>query len=344
MCRRSRFACGVVGVDTPCMPQTSMVELLRASPVRLAPMASFTNAPFRRMAVACGSGFTTNEEIDAEALLAGNPWAAQSARTDLDSGAVAMQLLGNSAETLVPAALRVVAAGADIVDINMGCPVPKIVHRGKGAALMRDVVATGRILTAIRRAIDVPLTIKIRGGWDDCQPNAVEVARMAQDVGVDAITVHPRTRSQRYSGRAPWDVIAEVVAAVDIPVTGNGDVTSLAEARAMVAATGCQSVMVGRAALGRPWVFDEAYERLNPEERWAYEDRVIAEHLDLIEGYFPARDALLHMKKQLAQYGTGRLGARTLRAELFAETSITGVRSAWARQRAMACVVAQRSV
>ncbi|TAJ21021.1 MAG: tRNA dihydrouridine synthase DusB [Dehalococcoidia bacterium] len=316
------------------MPQISMAELLRESPVRLAPMASFTNAPFRSVAVACGSGFTTNEEIDAEALLAGNPWAAESARTDLDPGVVAMQLLGSSAETLVPAALRVVEAGADIVDINMGCPVPKIVHRGKGAALMRDVTATGRILTAIRRAIDVPLTIKIRGGWDDSQPNAVEVARMAQDVGVDAITVHPRTRSQRYGGRAPWDVIAEVVAAVDIPVTGNGDVTSLAEAMAMMAATGCQSVMVGRGALGRPWVFDPAYEALSPEGRAAYETRAIAGHLDLIEGYFPPREALLQMKKQLAQYGAGRAGARGLRAELFGQASIPALRATWARQEA----------
>lgn len=310
-----------------------MSDLLRESPVRLAPIASFTNAPFRRIAVRCGSGFTTNEEIDAEALLAGDAWAGESARTDLDGGGVAMQLLGNSAATLVPAAVRLVEAGADIVDINMGCPAPKIVRRGKGAALMRDVPATAHILSAIRRAIDVPLTVKIRGGWDECQPNAVEVARMAQDVGVDAIAVHPRTRSQRFGGRAPWDVIADVTAAVDIPVTGNGDVTSLAEARRMMAATGCQSVMVGRAALGRPWVFDDAYERLDGFARAAYEARAIAEHLDLIEACFPPRVALLQMKKHLAQYGAGRLDARALRAELFAQHSAAALRSTFARQQ-----------
>lgn len=313
-----------------------MSELLAESPVRLAPMASFTNAPFRRVAVRCGSGFTTNEEIDAEALLAGNAWAGESARTDLDEGVVAMQLLGNSAETLVPAALRLVEAGADIVDINMGCPVPKIVQRGKGAALMRDVPATGRILSAIRQAIDVPLTIKTRGGWDECQPNAVEVARMAQDVGVDAITVHPRTRAQRFGGRAPWDVIADVVAAVEIPVTGNGDVTSLAEARQMMAATGCHSVMVGRAALGRPWLFDDAYDRLGDVGRAAYEERVITEHLGLIEAYFPPRVALLQMKKHLAQYGAGRADARALRAELFAQPTAEALRETFARQWAVA--------
>ena len=313
-----------------------MSELLAESPVRLAPMASFTNAPFRRVAVRCGSGFTTNEEIDAEALLAGNAWAGESARTDLDEDVVAMQLLGNSAETLAPAALRLVEAGADIVDINMGCPVPKIVQRGKGAALMRDVPATGRILSAIRQAIDVPLTIKIRGGWDECQPNAVEVARMAQDVGVDAITVHPRTRAQRFGGRAPWDVIADVVAAVAIPVTGNGDVTSLVEARQMMAATGCHSVMVGRAALGRPWLFDAAYDRLGDVGRSAYEERVITEHLGLIEAYFPPRAALLQMKKHLAQYGAVRTDARALRAELFAQPTAEALRETFARQWAVA--------
>lgn len=313
-----------------------MSELIDRAPVRLAPMASFTNVPFRRIAVRCGSGFTTNEEIDAEALLAGNAWAAESARIDSDDGVVAMQLLGNSAETLVPAAVRLVKAGAEVVDINMGCPVPKIVHRGKGAALMRDVAATARILTALRAAIDVPLTIKIRGGWDECQPNAVEVARMAQDVGVDAITVHPRTRAQRFGGRAPWDLIADVVAAVKIPVTGNGDVTSLAEAREMMAATGCRGVMVGRAALGRPWLFDESYERLDEEGQAAYRARVIAEHLDLIEACFTGREALLQMKKHLAQYGAGRLAARALRAELFAQPSVEVLRATFARQQAEA--------
>ncbi len=320
------------------MHRISMVDLLAESPVRLAPMASFTNAPFRRIAVRCGSGFTTNEEIDAEALLAGSAWAAESARQEPEVGPVAMQLLGNSAETLVPAAVRLVEAGADIVDINMGCPVPKIVHRGKGAALMRDVAATGRILEALRRAIDVPLTIKIRGGWDECQPNAVEVARMAQDAGVDAITVHPRTRAQRYGGRAPWEVIAEVVAAVDIPVTGNGDVASLAEARAMMATTSCQSVMVGRAALGRPWLFDAGYESLSADGRAAYEARVVGEHLDLIEAAFSPRMALLQMKKHLAQYGAGRPDARTLRAELFAQASIEVLRGTFRHQQEAAPV------
>ena len=306
-----------------------MTELLRASPVRLAPMAGLTNVPFRLAAVRCGSGFTTNEEIDADALSRGIPTAESMMRNDPALGIVAMQLLGNSAETLVPAAHRLLEAGADIIDINMGCPVPKIVRRGKGAALMRDVPATGRMLAALRRELEVPLTIKIRGGWNDRETNAVEVALMAQDVGVDAITVHPRTRAQQFGGRAPWDVIRQVVEAVDIPVTGNGDVTSLEQARRMMAETGCAAVMVGRGALGRPWVFDAAHAALDPDARRPYEVYVVLAHLDAIEQHFPPALALVQMKKHLAQYSVGWPDCRPWRVEMFACASVAAVRDAY---------------
>ncbi|MEZ4502286.1 MAG: tRNA-dihydrouridine synthase [Dehalococcoidia bacterium] len=309
----------------------TMTALLATSPVRLAPMAAFTNAAFRAVAVECGSGFTTHEEIDVDALLNGNASIEQA--TGIEAGrVVAMQLLGCTAETLVPAALELVEAGADIIDVNMGCPAPKVVRKGKGAALMRDVASTARVLSVLRAALDgVPLTIKIRGGWSDQESNAVEVARMAQDVGVDAITVHPRTRAQRYGGKAPWDVIADVVQAVDIPVTGNGDVTSMVEARRMIAETGCASVMIGRGALGRPWVFDESYEDLDEAGRADYEARVVTRHLELIEDLFAPREALLQAKKHLARYAAGRPGASTFRGELFRQTSIEGTRDVFAR-------------
>jgi nifR3 family TIM-barrel protein len=309
-----------------------MSEALRKSPVRLAPMASFTNWPFREIAVRCGSGFTTNEEIDAEALLAGNARAKALMCGRDEGGLVAMQLLGSSAATLVPAALRLVEAGAPIIDINMGCPVPKIVRAGKGAALMRDVPAAARTLAALRRALeDVPLTIKIRGGWAESQPNAAEVARMAQEVGIDAITVHPRTRAQRFGGRAPWEVIRDVVAAVDIPVTGNGDVASLAQARSMMATTGCISVMIGRAALGRPWIFDETYEHLDDDGRAAYEARTIDAHLERIDERYPPREALLQTKKHLARYAAAGPHAAAVRAELFAQSSVEAARAVFDR-------------
>src|SRR6266498_5294156 len=222
---------------------------------RLAPMAGITNAPFRLIARECGSGLTTTEEMDAAALLMNHPHADAIAASYPEERALAMQLLGKDPDILVRAADRLQALGADIVDLNMGCPMPKITSKGKGAALMKDIPGTARLLRAMRQTISVPFTIKIRGGWDDEHLNAVEVARMAESEGVDAITVHPRSRSQRFTGKAPWTIIRDVVDAVRIPVTGNGDVDSMDTARRMVDETGCQSVMVGRGALGRPWIF-----------------------------------------------------------------------------------------
>jgi len=284
---------------------------------RLAPMAGITNAPFRLIARECGSGLTTTEEMDVAAVLLENPHTVLIAAYQPEERPLAMQLLGRDADGLARAAQRLEGWGADIVDLNMGCPVPKITTQGKGAALMRDVAGTARILRTLRGALRVPLTIKIRGGWDDHHVNAVEVARMAEAEGVDAITVHPRTRAQQFTGKAPWEIIAEVVDAVHIPVTGNGDVRSLADARRMMAETGCASVMIGRGALGRPWVFDEAFPALTPVAQGEYQARVIARHGALIQAHFPERNALTHLKKHLAWYAEGWSHASVCRARIF---------------------------
>ena len=284
---------------------------------RLAPMAAITNAPFRLIARECGSGLTTTEEMDAFALLMETPRAGEMTSFYPEERPLAMQLLGRDPQALIRAAHHCEELGADIVDLNMGCPMPKITNKGKGAALMRDVPATARLLRAMRQTIAVPFTIKIRGGWDDEHLNAVEVARMAEGEGVDAITVHPRTRSQRFTGKAPWTIIAEVVDAVRIPVTGNGDVDSMATARRMVAETGCQSVMIGRGALGRPWVFDETFDALPPAAQREYKDRVIRRHMSLIEEHCPERQVLAQMKKHLAWYTEGLPYATDCRARIF---------------------------
>jgi len=284
---------------------------------RLAPMAAISNAPFRLIAKECGSGLTTTEEIDAFALLMETPRSHDMAAYFPQERPLAMQLLGKDPQALVRAALRCEELGADIVDLNMGCPMPKITSKGKGAALMKDVTATARLLRAMRQSIAVPFTIKIRGGWDDEHLNAVEVARMAEGEGIDAITVHPRTRSQRFTGKAPWTIIAEVVQAVRIPVTGNGDVHSMAEARRMVAETGCRSVMIGRGALGSPWIFDEGFDALSSEEQRAYKDRVIRRHMALIQEHGGERQAFSQMKKHLAWYTEGLAHATDCRARIF---------------------------
>lgn len=279
--------------------------------LRLAPMAAVTNAPFRLVARECGAGLLTTEEIDARALVRGNERTRVIARSLPEERPLAFQLLGGDPDVLAEAARLLEAHGADAIDLNMGCPVAKIVAKGQGAALMRDPLRAALVLRAIRKAIDIPLTIKIRGGWDDRTLNAVEIAQIAESEGVAAITVHPRTRCQQYTGRAPWDVIASVVAAVRIPVAGNGDVRSREDAAAMVAATGCAAVMIGRGALGAPWVFGAR--ALSKDERAA----VIRRHVELIQAHLPEREALLQLKKHLAWYSAGRPGSAGLRADLF---------------------------
>lgn len=294
---------------------------------RLAPMAGITNAPFRLIARECGSALTTSEEMDAAALLTGHPHADAIAAYYPEERPLAMQLLGKDADLLARAAERCQTLGAGIVDLNMGCPMPKITGKGKGAALMRNVGATALILRALRKAVSVPLTVKIRGGWDDEHLNAVEVALMAEAEGVDAITVHPRTRAQRHSGKAPWQIIADVVDAVRVPVTGNGDVRSMADARRMAAETGCQSVMVGRGALGRPWLFSETFDALPLDGRRDYKLRVISRHLELIRGHFGEKYALVQTQKHLAWYTEGLGHATDCRRRLFGCKSID---AAWA--------------
>jgi nifR3 family TIM-barrel protein len=280
--------------------------------LRLAPMAGVTNAPFRLVCREAGAGPLTSEEIDARALVMGNGRTEALARRLPAERPLAMQLLGNDPDVLAEAARRLEAAGADGIDLNMGCPVAKIVAKGQGAALMRDPLGAAVILRTLRKAVAGPLTIKIRGGWDDRALNAVEVARVAEAEGVDAITVHPRTRSQQFTGRAPWAIIADVATAVRVPVVGNGDVRTVDDARAMVAATGCAAVMVGRGALGRPWVFRGR--AVTRDERAA----VVRRHCALIEAHLPERLALVQLKKHLAWYSDGLPNAARTRPALFA--------------------------
>src|SRR5262245_10403030 len=299
------------------------------SDLRLAPMAGVTNAPFRLIARECGAGLLTSEEIDARALLADNAHTREIAHHLPAEHPLAMQLLGADPDVLAEAARRLEAAGADAIDLNMGCPVAKIVAKGQGAALMRDPWRAAVIFRAMRKAIAVPLTIKIRGGWDDHTLNAVEIARVAEDEGVNGITVHPRTRSQQFSGRAPWDIIAEVVSAVGIPVTGNGDVRAHDEALAMRRATGCAAVMIGRGALGAPWVFRPA--PATDDDR----GRIIRRHCELIRAHLPERLALVQLKKHLAWYSSGRPFGARLRPALFAASSAEDVQALfWQNWRA----------
>ena len=324
--------------------------------LRLAPMAGATNAPFRLVARECGAGLLTSEEIDARALVAGNSHTQVLARHLPAEHPIALQLLGSDPDVLAEAARRLEATGADAVDLNMGCPVAKIVAKGQGAALLRDPLGAAPIFRAMRKAIAVPLTIKIRGGWDEGAVNAPEIARVAESEGVDAVTVHPRTRSQQFSGQAPWEIIASVVDAVAIPVTGNGDVRTRADALAMARATGCAAIMIGRGALGAPWVFgagahlsqathdgrglagpgahlsqatQDGRGLAGPATTDATRLRhasIIRRHCELIEAHLPPRLALLQLKKHLCWYAGGWPFAARLRGEIFAAPDADSVR------------------
>ena len=279
--------------------------------LRLAPMAAVTNLPFRLVCREAGAGRLTSEELDARAVVRENAQTWGLARFLPEERPISLQLLGSDPDVLAEAARMLEATGADGIDLNMGCPVQKIVAKGHGAALMRDPLTAALIFRTMRKAVHCHFTIKIRGGWDNHTINAPEIARIAEAEGVDAITVHPRTRAQQYTGRAPWDIIASVVSAVGIPVIGNGDVRSVDDAHAMQAATRCAAVMIGRGALGKPWIFRGTV--LERDERAA----IIRRHCALIEEHLPGHGMFIQLKKHLAWYAEGRPGMAKLRRAIF---------------------------
>lgn len=284
---------------------------------RLAPMASISNTPFRLICKEQGSSLTTSEEISAKALVYNSKKTLDLAFYLPEEKPIAMQIFGAEPKDLAEASKILVDRGADIIDLNMGCPVTKIVKTGAGAALMKDEKKAAEIFRAMVAAVPVPITIKIRGGWDNHNINAPQIACIAESEGISAIAVHPRTRSQQYTGKAPWEIIKDVVDAVSIPVTGNGDVKCYADAEQMVRETGCVSVMIGRAALGAPWIFNREFHQLDALEQHREKYKIIRRHFELIQQYTPERQAHVQMKKHLAWYTTGMRGGSKARAEIF---------------------------
>ena len=223
--------------------------------LRLAPMAGVSDLPFRMLCREQGAGLAVMEMVSAKAILYKNKHTDELMRTAEGDAPVSLQLFGSDPEIVSEIALQIEERQFDILDFNMGCPVLKVVKNGEGSALMRDPKKAAEIVRSCVRKIHKPMTVKIRSGFHENEKNAVELAKRLEDAGAAAIAVHGRTREQFYSGKADWDIIRQVKEAVRIPVIGNGDVTGPESARAMQEQTGCDAVMIGRAARGNPWIF-----------------------------------------------------------------------------------------
>jgi len=277
----------------------------------LAPMAGVTDKPFRLLCKRLGAGYAVSEMTTADPRL----WRTRKSRQRLDHAGepapIGVQIAGADPAALAAAAVHAAEQGAQIVDINMGCPAKKVCSAWAGSALLQDEALVARILTAVVRAVDVPVTLKIRTGWSRDHKNGVQVARIAEEAGVQALAVHGRTRDMLYTGEAEYDTIAAIKAAVRIPIVANGDVTSPEKARAVLAATGADALMVGRAAQGRPWIFREIAhflatgERLPPPRPQVVRD-VLLGHVRALHDFYGETAGVRIARKHLSWYAKDR--------------------------------------
>lgn len=287
----------------------------------LAPMAGVTDLPFRLLCSEMGAGLAGMEMVSAKAIMYGNKNTEGLLAIHPREGPVSLQLFGSDPKIVSEMAKRIEERPFAILDINMGCPVPKIVNNGEGSALMREPKLAGEIIAATVKAIKKPVTVKIRKGFDGDHVNAVELAKIAEDAGAAAVAVHGRTREQFYSGEADWEIIAEVKRAVSIPVIGNGDVTDGESARRILSETGCDGVMIGRAARGNPWLFGQIAaclegEQILPVPSMEEKKKTILRHAALqmeIKGEYTG---VREMRKHLSWYTAGLPGSARLRGNV----------------------------
>jgi tRNA-dihydrouridine synthase B len=296
-------------------------DLIRGGGAACAPMAGITDGPYRRISRRMGSIFVTTEFLSSEGLKRGGRRTLEMAAYDEGERPLGIQIFGSKPDAMREGAVKAAALGPDFIEINFGCPVRKVVRVSGGSACMKDLDLMGRIIDEVNGAIDIPLSVKMRAGWDDSSRNAPEAARIAESAGAAWVTVHGRTRAQLYRGKADLDIIRRTREAVSIPVIGNGDVTDAASYQRMLDETGVDSVLVGRGCIGNPWIFAEieAHRRgeswgpPTPQER----AEVIFEHMDAKVAERGERHGVVSFRMQMSHYLKGLPGVTALRKDLF---------------------------
>ncbi|MCE9501769.1 MAG: tRNA dihydrouridine synthase DusB [Leptospira sp.] len=287
--------------------------------VILAPMAGISDSPYRQICREAGSAFAYTEFVSTDGISHGSKKSIDLFRFSNAERPIFFQIFGNKLEVITEAAKIIEELGPDVIDMNMGCSVAKVAHKGSGAGMLRDPVNTGKIIESVRKAVNVPVTAKIRIGWDHQNLNYREMVHVLQESGIQAISVHGRTKSMAYTGLADWKIISEIKSFAKVPIFGNGDILSYKQAKERIAESGVDAVLIGRAAIGNPWIFSGI-----DKENVSFSEikNMIVYHLNLMLEFYGSPFGLLLFRKHVSKYLKGYFGVSELRNKLVTSDNV----------------------